>query len=373
MDDREVERRMRAGLEAKAMDADVTAPVVDRARAEVGRRRRARWSVGAAAAAVVLVVGGIAVATAGGDDGADEPPPGSTPTASGPRPADLMSWRTEFWAGVSVDVPPDWGYGGAPDASGTACYPIAAVSPDGQEIGSGGDHERGWVGRPIAGTDVCASVPRPWEPQAPYVWLGAGVEPGTYDYGNGYVQETIAAEGTTVTVGTDDPALREQILASVRPGQRCASEVGAIPEPRAGAASDRRGGLIRAKVCAYRRTGSGYQLSYAVELEPAAAEVAFAAAERAPGVSRSCDPVDDPTEFVLLHATYNDEFPNDVLDRTAVYRMECGGSIRLDDGPSRELTPESVAPWARNGIPAVVHGPTGGKGAMIDSFIGPQG
>jgi hypothetical protein len=34
---------------------------------------------------------------------------------------------------------------------------------------------------------------------------------------------------------------------------------------------------------------------------------------------------------------------------------------------------ELAAPWAVDGIPAVVHGPTGGKGAMIDSFIGPLG
>ena len=32
-----------------------------------------------------------------------------------------------------------------------------------------------------------------------------------------------------------------------------------------------------------------------------------------------------------------------------------------------------VEPWANNGIPAVVYGPTGGKGAMIDSFIGQLG
>jgi hypothetical protein len=32
-----------------------------------------------------------------------------------------------------------------------------------------------------------------------------------------------------------------------------------------------------------------------------------------------------------------------------------------------------VEPWAHNGIPAVVYGPTGGKGAMIDAFIGPLG
>ena len=66
MDEREVEQVLRDGLEARARDADVTAPVVARARAEVAQRRRNRvGAVSAAAAAVVLVVGGIAVATRG--------------------------------------------------------------------------------------------------------------------------------------------------------------------------------------------------------------------------------------------------------------------------------------------------------------------
>jgi hypothetical protein len=369
MDEREIERVLRDGLEAKAADADVTVPVVARARAEVSRRRRTRWGVGvAAAAAVVLVVGGVAVATGGGDNETKEPASVTSPTATdGVRPADLMTWRTEYWGGLAVDVPADWGYGGAPLRSGgeaVACFPEAAIGPDGSRLRRPG--EQGWVGRPIAMTDVCAGYP--WierspleEPTAPYVWLGAAVEPGTVEYENGYVQETVEVAGTTVTVGSDDVGLREEILGSARAGHLCSPTLDAIPSPRTGAASDRRGGLVRAAICAYRRDGaSDYQLSYAAELDRVAAEEAFAAAERAPVARVDCDY--DPFEFVLLDATYNDEFPNDVLDRTAVYEMGCGGSIALDDGPLRELTAEAVEPWSNNGIPAVLY-----------SFIGPQG
>ena len=56
-------RWCRAGLESRSAHADATAPVADRARAEVGRRRRTRLGLVAAAAAVVLVVGGVAVVT----------------------------------------------------------------------------------------------------------------------------------------------------------------------------------------------------------------------------------------------------------------------------------------------------------------------
>jgi len=382
MDESEIERVLRAGLEAKAADADVAVPVAERARVEVGRRRRTRWGVGvAAAAAVVLVVGGVAVATGGGDAETKQPPVVSEPTATDEvRPADLMAWRTEYWGGVAVDVPADWGYGGAPFRSGRealACYPEAMVGPDGSRLRQPGD--RGWVGRPIGMTDVCAGYP--WiehspqeEPAAPYVWLGAAVEVGTVDYDNGFVQETIEVAGTALTVATDDVELREEILGSARAGHLCAPTLAAIPYPRTGAASDRRGGLVRAAICAYRRDGEGpYQLSYAAELDRVDAEQAFAAAERAPvaGIPPDCDY--EPFEFVLLDATYNDEFPNDVLDRTAVYEMGCGGSIALGNGPARQLTAAAVEPWAGNGIPSVVVGPTGGKGAMIDSFIGMQG
>jgi hypothetical protein len=45
----------------------------------------------------------------------------------------------------------------------------------------------------------------------------------------------------------------------------------------------------------------------------------------------------------------------------------------LTTTPTVGLTPELVRPWAVQGITAVLYGPTGGKGAILDSFIGPQG
>lgn len=377
MDERDVERALRQGLEARADEADVRVPVAARARAEVGRRRRARWGVGAAAAAVVVVVGGVAVATGtGGDGGGAGAPPATSPTASDPPPQD-PPWRTEHWRGVAIDVPEEWGYGGAPSGS-AACWPAAMVRPDGTRPRGGEDPDLGWVGRPIALTDVCA--PYPWiehspqeEPTAPYAWLGADVEPGTVEYGNGYVEETIEVGGVTVTVATDDEDLREEILGSARSSHLCEPTLPGVPAARAGAAGERRGGPVVARVCAYRLGDSGgYHLSYAAEIDPADAEAAFAAAERAPDPP-PIDCVGERFEFVVLQATYDDEVPDDVTDRSAVYDMFCGGSVDLGHGSVRALTPEAVAPWAGNGIPATVTGPTGGKGAMIDSFIGPQG
>jgi|GEM_PF-6128120 len=42
MDEREIEQVLRTGLERHAAVTDVTAPVADRARDRVGRRRRTR-------------------------------------------------------------------------------------------------------------------------------------------------------------------------------------------------------------------------------------------------------------------------------------------------------------------------------------------
>jgi hypothetical protein len=368
MDEHELEQVLRDGLERRATDADVTAPVVARARAEVSRRRRTRWGVGAAAAAAVLVVGGVAVATGDREEDADPPTVVDDDTSADSLPEPAAEWRTEYWASVAVDVPSDWGYGGAPFDDGTACYPEAMVAADGSRIARAGD--RGWVGRPIAATDVCASVPRAWEPTAPYVWLGAAVGPGTLEYDNGYVQETVEVARTTVTVGATDASLREQVLGSVR-----VAEDGVCPPTYPGVPTGSRATMANgamgppfAWVCAYRRTDDGgFDLSYAATVDREAASAAVQAQTEAPAQQADCDY--DANEFVVLETAA----PGGRVART-VYETGCaGGTVSLGDGLSTEMVAAGVEPWAHNGIPAVVYGPSGGKGAMLDAFIGPQG
>ena len=48
-------------------------------------------------------------------------------------------------------------------------------------------------------------------------------------------------------------------------------------------------------------------------------------------------------------------------------------SVELGPGQRAALTPALVEPWAVGGVPTVLVGPVGGKGAMLDSFIGMQG
>lgn len=364
MDDRELEEVLRGGLAVHAEDADTAAAVVERARADVGRRRRTRWTAVAAAAAVAVIAGGTAVARMGNE-------PLDTMELDRDRDPGVADgeWRTEYWADVAVDVPADWGYGGAPDKSGLACFPEAMVGPGGRRVDGGSG--LGYVGRPVGGTDVCAMVPKTWEPAAPYVWLGAGIEPGTFEYDNGYVQETVEVNGATVTVGTPDAALRERILSTARGGETCTANLAGIPRPRFVLTEEGLGELLRAEVCAYGRPGTGdFWLTYAQQLSSEDVETTFAAAARAPDAAVDCDY--QPYEFVVVRAYYDDPMGSAELERSVVVETGCEGSVAIAGGPPRRLTPAVLEPWARNGIRAVVHGPSSAPW-VYDYFIGPQG
>jgi len=311
---------------------------------------------------VVLVVGGVAVATRGGPGESQEPPVGDDPTTADTRPTGGER-RTEYWQGIAVDVPADWGYGGAPAESGgevAACFPEAALGADGGHLRRPGD--RGWVGRPIAMTDFCALYP--WieyspqlEPTQPYVWLGAAVEPGVVEYANGYIEETVVVDGVVVTVASDDAALREEVLGSARASDEpaCAPSHAHIPRATtaviAGAA-----GEPYAWVCAYRRVDDTFVLAYAHEVAPRLAEQALEAERGAPDQRVDCDY--DPIEFAVLESVV----PGDTSART-VYETGCaGGTVHLPTGETKQLVTAGVEPWADNGIRAV-----------LSYLIGPQG
>lgn len=375
MDDRELEQVLRDRLQRRAADTDITSPVVARTRAAVARRRRSRWS---AIAAVAAVAGGTSVVALNGDEPVKQ---ADGPSASDDQPGHPTQWRTEYWGDVAVDVPADWGYGGAPDASGVACYPEAIVGPDGGRVDGGTG--LGYVGRPIAATDVCALVPKVWEPRAPYVWLGAAIEPGTYDYGNGYVQETVKVDGTTVTVGTEDDALRERILDTVRGGETCLSEVptsGPISHDQSRASVSDAAAL---RVCVYKAEDPGSstaQLAYADELSRDALQAYEAAVQDAQrgGVDGCPTAAVVWDTWVVLELVDSDgsTIRQDVAQAVCWLSIEVDAR-RLVGGSERSirLSPELVEPWASGGIRAIVPGSAmiAGTGWLDDYFIGPKG
>lgn len=246
----ELGRLVRASLDAHAGEVDTSVPVAARARS-AARRHRGRW-VAAGAAVVVAAVAVTAVVVDRADPPSSEAPPVAT---------DLPTqWRTEYWHDISVQVPSDWGWGAGPfNKSMARC---------------GGPHDPStpYVGRPIALSDACG-IQKPPTPKAAYLWFDAPVDPGTVDLPNGYKQDTVEvdADGTTVTVGSDDQVLRERILASVARQDLCPASVRSRGLDVDDVPTEEPGVLESFKLCAYSEVGRGsYDLAYSTDLGPAA-------------------------------------------------------------------------------------------------------
>ena len=382
-DERDLERLVRAGFERGAAGVDPDAPVLERARA-AARRRHGAKVVGAAVVAVAAVaLTGVVLDRSLTNDG-DEPPSADLPSET---TAPVTSWRTEYWRDLQVDVPADWGYGGSPiaseDSHDLACFPTAMVSAAGEKLRRD-DPTMPYVGRPIALTDVCVVYPfledgpDDGPPEAPYLWFDAPIDAGTERLGDGWVQETVEVMGSSLTVATQDPMLRRQILDSANGGETCFSEVsidgalpGGDPDPDAGPATS----MV---ICAYRSETSGgveARLAYAARLGEAATTRYVASLAGAGAPRDQCPTIDySESEWVVLEL-------RDAEDRLAARHVIHFACPSIDQDARTlpgiletiPLTPERVRPWAVGGIPAVIYGPSGGKGAMLDSFIGPQG
>jgi len=376
MDDRELERMMKEGLEQRAATVDESAAGEILTSARSGSARRS-WRNTAVIGLTAASVAGIALATLVLDD--DEIRSGGRDTvgnASTEGPA--TRWRTEYWHDTKVDVPADWGWGGAPMPESTDletgnvgdaidCGASAYVGSDGTRL-LNGDRSVPYVGRPLMMTDACMGQVGPgnWQPPtAPYVWLGAPVEPGTVEFANGYVMETREVNGSTVSVATKDPALRREILATAGGGETCQSEYDVAPSieavPREGILE-----VTGMTICAYTEVAGGVQLTYVTHVGAEATRNFEDAVGRTPVAD--CQP-NGAHEWVLLTVEGTEGLRQDHL----VQLGECSGIQLLPGGDLVELTQETVAPWAVDGIPAYVVGPYDGKGSTGGFFRGMLG
>ncbi|WP_164519686.1 hypothetical protein [Nocardioides ferulae] len=382
--DDELERRVRGALERRSRMAAIDVPVVERARAAARRRRAGRVSAGLAAAAVVAVAG-VAVAV-DGDRGRDAPRDPAGPSTTAVDPADTSvpaGWRVESWRGLEVSVPPDWGWGAAPirpvagDDLALCGGPGAMVTAAGQKLVNA-DASLPYVGRPVLQSDMCVGAPYP-QPEAPYVWLGAALEPGTVELGDGYVQETVVVGGASVTVATADAELRARILASATetgPGA-CRAVRDQPPPPVRETTVEGRGDLHVARICAYRRLdGDGpLDLVYSADVAAGDVEGTLAAVDAAPPSDVLCK---DTSEVVVLEATYLDPYSPDPdlrLRERTVFDLTCGhvttGDWFTPAPVQRRLTEATVRPWASGGVGSVLVGPSAPW--VYDYFIGMQG
>jgi hypothetical protein len=286
------------------------------------------------------------------------------PAVAGDPPP--TQWRTELWRGVSVDVPADWAYGSAPMGMAgdtVACAATAVVSASGGPVRD--ERSVPYVGRPIPLTDVCQVYPfigpDSDPPSVPSVWLGADVEIGSDDLGDGWVRKTIEASGTTITVTSDDPDLRERILASVSGARVCAS--GLQAPTRVHDMLIEGYGLPKSlEVCVYRRSDAGeLELAYGTVLGTGAARAFGIAVGRAEPRKMDCGD-EPPSEWVTLKVT-GTSYPNAPIGVGGTQDMVIGcGVVETGPGQTYELDQGVLEALRVEGLPAV-----------ILALIGPQG
>ena len=295
---------------------------------------------------------------------------GDQPAGPGARSGDPLptQWRTEYWHGIAVDVPEDWAYGGAPMASGgetVACWAGAMVSASGALVRGGDERSTPYIGRPIALTDLCQAYPfigpDSDPPSVPSVWLGADVEVGSDDLGDGWVRETIEADGTTVTVTSDDARLRERILASVGGPGVCTSS---LPAPTR-VHDQLIEGYGRPKVlevCAYRRSDSGdLKLAHGTVLGPRAARAFDEAVGRADPRRMECGD-EPPSEWVTLQMT-GTSYPHAPVGVGGMQDMVIGcGVVEVGPGQTYALDHGVLSALRVEGLPAVLSPLVGGQG-----------
>ncbi|GAB3258989.1 hypothetical protein [Nocardioides dilutus] len=354
-DDTRLEDAFRVGLQRHADGVDTNVDLLGPARSAARGRRRRTWVAGSVGLAAAALVTAVVVQDAGGPDGRDD----SQVVDREPSDPLPTEWRSEVWHGVQVEVPANWGWGTAPISmsfdprSRLLCGgPGGMVRADGKRLVN---PEEGtpWVGRPVMLSDLCLGEPYP-EPKAPYVWLGATLPAGTADVGNGFTQETVEVNGTTLTVATDDPALRRLILDSAGSPDGCEASLGAAPVVDSMLMEGLRN-PSSAQVCAYRREegASTFDLVYATTLDDEAAadyhaQVYDGGFESSP---EFCGRGGD--ERVLITITGEDPYGADEVTQATVVDPECR-EVQGSPGMVSPLSDAGMAAWSRNGVQAVL-------------------
>jgi len=238
--------------------------------------------------------------------------PARDPARAGAPPTD--AWRTEVWRGVAVDVPADWSWGQGPVAGMGGGRLRCTDEPQG---------EAAYVGRPVMGSDVCG-LPQ-GVPAAEHLWFDAGLEVGEEDLGDGWTRLTREVAGVSVTVTTQDPALRDAVLASARSQDLCPERPAS---PVFESTTEGPGVLIDAVVCFYREDRSGEQyLALAREVDDE---------ETVRGLWRSVSFLDEPLcletegEVAVLRSSTRDTFGADdaaPLVQRVVVPLLCPGAV----------------------------------------------
>ena len=317
--------------------------------------RRALASVLAAFAAVASIL--VVFATTGQPSARVPHDAAAAPVE--PAPA---GWRWEVYGGVEVMVPDDWGHGttGSPPC----------LAGEGVEDPPG----PGYVGRPGPIPSIACvgpTVPELGE-RSPYLWFDSGAATGVRAHDAGWVEQTRVVGGLSLTVLSDDSAVRARVLDSARVARGgCPVEHGISPGPEA-RPDPGPGGLAAlgpvesVTVCRYavgtERPTNGNSLLSAGQLSEKDApdvvrKILAAPAGTGPNEPQNCISEVAYGDEVLLLLVRDGERTQEVFVRY----HGCDGH-GFDDGQThRHLTADSLAP-----LLAGQHRPSVLDGAVAD-------
>lgn len=348
-DETRLEDAFRTGLQRRADDVDTTVDLLGPATTAARGRRRRRYVVtGAVGLVAAAVVTAVVVQDTGGSDGPD----GTQVVDREPSEPLPTAWRTETWHGLQVEVPADWTWGSAP------------IESVGESLRCGGpDDGQPYVGRPVMASDVCMMM-KHHEPTAPYVWLGADLEPGTENLANGLVQTTVEAEGTTLTVASNDSRLTQRIIDSAGPVDGCAASLPKAPVVDSMLIEGMRN-PSSAQVCAYSPSedSSAYDLVYATILDKKDAATYHSQVYDGGTESSSSFCLDKIGigERVLITISGDDPYGGPEVTQATVVDPGCR-EVSGSPGMVSPLSNKGMDAWAKDGLPVTLYG-----------LIGPQG
>jgi len=326
---------------------------------EPPRRRRGAWL---AAVAVVALVGGVAYVSH----------ESRTPNGviSYPRVDVPQTWRYESYAGVQLQVPDTWGWGGSPVTSAffTGARHLGACGSNEAAVLSPVDGATyvsvltGFVGRPAIMNPRCV----PWGSEGSYppgdaVWFDSPLAVGVKPVGS-TTAETRDVGGQHVTAFSQEGELRRQILGTAErvdvDGNGCPTRP--VSGPKAGPGDLQPTSL---SICVYSQDTGVATLMWSGELpEPEARAYAAAVDGRANEAGGAC-----PTPAGRWAAL---GLRGDAGVRWDIANLGCG-RLQLADGDSAPLAPDTVEPWALGGATAYLSAPRG-AGDLDGYFTAPS-
>ncbi len=301
------------------------------------RRGRTAWVAAVAVLTLVVTVALVAHAT--------RTPAGVITYPSVHVPTD---WRYESYDGVQVQVPADWGFGGAPirasffqgrlGACGANQAAVLSAADDASYVSSATP----FVGRPSMMSDACVTWGSDGSmPTTDALWFASPLPVGVKAVGP-VVAETRAIGGQHLTVFSGKSALRRQILGTAQVVDTDANGCprSAVLQATPGPAELTPSSL---SVCVYSQDTGTSVLMWSGQVAARSAQAYVEAARQAGPAGSRCTGTPSGRWVALgLHSDSSTRW--DVVDLTC-------GAIRAPNGLV-SLTPATVRDWARDGVTA---------------------